>query len=234
MKNSLAFKYLLAAAFSLCIVAHASAKACASICSDSAISVDTWTTETGTLTNPLYTHDLAINWSLGGANGNGPQIQCGGTVAATGVACLVSCSVAITFNATGNGVGTTVNFPSGNIWAASRSQTTTCAAKSGPVGSCTSYDWYNTTLWQSSGTTGHKTGAHTAYSTLQSECAYADQGSGGGGPECDGDLDCPGDLCCYSGVCLVCQNQGEVAKGCSASAPRRRQRSVAAADDHHL
>lgn len=84
--------------------------------------------ERGALNNPYYTHylDEADNEGYAQAPAGGSTISCQVTVAATVRSCLLSCAVSISFNASQNGVGASVNFPSDNIFARSSQLVTTC------------------------------------------------------------------------------------------------------------
>ncbi len=91
-------------------------------------------TDNGALTNGFKVHAVAYASSPGFASSNGGAATCASTAAYTATGCLISCSIAISFNATATGVGTTVNFPSTNLsFNTSIPDQTNCIAEPDPT-----------------------------------------------------------------------------------------------------
>lgn len=85
---------------------------CATACSADAFAA---IAEYGDISTPFYVHETTSSYSPGFANSNGGAASCASTAAWTATSCLLSCSIAITFNATTTGINTTVNFPATNL-----------------------------------------------------------------------------------------------------------------------
>lgn len=86
----------------------------------------------GTLTTLIDSHYGNYSTAPGQASSNGPQIQCTGVVAAEVQSCAtaITCNVAISINATADGVGSTATYASGSLWtSAVGTQPITCGAK---------------------------------------------------------------------------------------------------------
>jgi hypothetical protein len=87
-------------------------------------------TETGTLDTIIDKHYTGWNTNTAQAAATSGAVTCSPTAAGAVMSCAFSCGVTISFNATSNGVGTTVNFPSGNVFASSAPYPLTCTARS--------------------------------------------------------------------------------------------------------
>lgn len=147
---------------------------CASVCNAYGSASGT---DTGLISNPLYSHRLGAQVNPGTSSANGAQIQCGATAAVTVVSCLVgtSCGTSITFSREVSGIGVTVSFPPNNIFSISQPYTNTCALQADPA-----YGDGGCAAWQAA----HKNGAQDA----------PPPGCGGTEPDCGDDGEDP---CCY-------------------------------------
>jgi hypothetical protein len=104
---------------------------CATACSADA---EAAVNDNGTISNPLYVHEITKAVSPGFSNSNGGAASCGSLAAWTATSCLATCSIAITINTTSNGVGATASFPSTNLsFNTSVPDTTNCIANPDPT-----------------------------------------------------------------------------------------------------